>query len=144
MPTGTITQTQTVYSGTISATPLQIARDFLEGYTGDYYFFRAAEDGYILVLTDNWDMDSMSCSDCDLFLIAYDRYSGGLSTYFSYYYQDFGALTVSNPNYYLAYGSAEGLPHLVEGVENYAFAQILLLVSMCLFCFVDRVFRHIR
>ena len=81
------------------------------------------------------------------------QYSGGYNgslylpvtdrTYYQWFYHSDSALTVMNPGHYVVYGSFEGLPHLVEGVENYAWMQTALLVGCIVFCLVDRVFRRV-
>lgn len=51
-------------------------------------------------------------------------------------------VTITN-NSYLVYGSAPTLPHLVEGVENYAFAAFALALGVISFKLVDRIFRRV-
>lgn len=51
-------------------------------------------------------------------------------------------VTVTNSNS-LVYASAESLPHLIEGVENYAFAAFLLAVGVLGFKLSDRIFRRV-
>ena len=51
-------QTQTalsVYSGSVSGTPLQVARDYLEGWFGDYFFCRLDDDSYVLIMAGEID-----------------------------------------------------------------------------------------
>lgn len=51
-------------------------------------------------------------------------------------------IIVTNSNS-LVYGSGSMLPHLIEGVENYAFAAFWL--TLCVICFklFDRIFRRV-
>lgn len=49
---------------------------------------------------------------------------------------------ISNSSY-LVYGSSDMLPHLIEGVENYAFAAFLLAVGVLGFKLSDRIFRRV-
>ena len=41
------------------------------------------------------------------------------------------------------YSSFEGTPHLIEGVQNYAFAAFLLAAAVITFNLIDRVFRRV-
>lgn len=58
------------------------------------------------------------------------------------FYYDSSGVYVSNPNYYTVYGSFDNLPHLIEGVENYAFAGLLLFFGVCAFVLCDRLFKR--
>lgn len=64
-------------------------------------------------------------------------------TYYQWFYSSDQPLTVSNTGHYVTYGSFEGLPHLREGIENYAWSQIALVVGICVFCLADRIFRRV-
>lgn len=52
-------------------------------------------------------------------------------------------VSVSNDDYYLVYSSADNFPHLIEGVQNYAFAGFLLCFAVLAFKLGDRLFRRI-
>ena len=51
-------------------------------------------------------------------------------------------VSISNSSY-LVYGSSNELPHLVQGVEYYAFTIIFIAVGVILFNLADRIFRRI-
>lgn len=81
-------------------------------------------------------------------------YSGGFSGSFSqrvynfetiYYLESFDAsnVLVRNTDQYLTYGSFAGLPRLIEGVQNYAYFQVFLIVGIVLFKLCDRIFRRV-
>lgn len=52
-------------------------------------------------------------------------------------------VSVSNSADYLVYGSAPNLPHLIEGVENYAYLAVCCFVAVCVFKLSDRLFRRV-
>lgn len=57
-------------------------------------------------------------------------------------------MSFENESYTLAaddfiYSSFEGTPHLIEGVQNYAFAAFLLAAAIITFNLIDRVFRRV-
>lgn len=52
-------------------------------------------------------------------------------------------ITINNTSGYLDYGSADYMPHLTEGVENYAFTGVMLCIGICLFKLCDRIFRRV-
>lgn len=62
--------------------------------------------------------------------------------YYCIHYQR-ASVKVSNPDGYLTYGSADYLPHLVEGVENYAFLAVCCFCAVCAFKLADRLFRRV-
>lgn len=51
-------------------------------------------------------------------------------------------VTVTNSNS-LVYASSASLPHLIEGVENYAFAAFWLALAVICFKLFDRIFRRV-
>lgn len=78
------------------------------------------------------------------------RFQGSYSTtehmyttsyFITSYHADF--VNITNTNGYLVYGSADPLPHLIEGVQNYAYMQTFLLVGVILFVLADRIFRRV-
>lgn len=52
-------------------------------------------------------------------------------------------VSISNSDGYLVYGSAPNLPHLIEGVQNYAFAGFALCLCVLSFKLIDRIFRRV-
>ena len=52
-------------------------------------------------------------------------------------------ISVTNSGGYLVYGSAQQLPHLIEGVQNYAFAAFALAWAVICFKLLDRLFRRV-
>lgn len=66
-------------------------------------------------------------------------------TSYNYLYDSYTAydVSVSNDSDYLVYSSAENYPHLVEGVEMYAFAAFGLAIGVIAFSLVDRLFRRV-
>lgn len=133
----------TVWSGSISGTPLQLARDLMAGCTDDYYFCRTGEYEYILVTCSDWDVSALIGDDCTVHIIrqltGYGYNNGGYSlTTISA-----DSVSISNQQNYIAYSSSEGFPHLIEGGELYAFSEILLLGICCCFFLADRIFRHV-
>lgn len=70
-----------------------------------------------------------------------DRYDE-LITYYYDYYTGYN-ISVSNSLGLLAYGSFDGLPHLIEGVQNYAFAGFLLAFGVIAWRLADRLFRRV-
>ena len=61
---------------------------------------------------------------------------------FDYVHQP-GEITISNTNSFLCYGSADYMPHLVEGVQSYAFAAFCLACGVIGFRLADRIFQRI-
>ena len=64
-------------------------------------------------------------------------------TYYKMHSYQAENIIVRNPDEYMVYGSFEGLPHLIEGVQNYAYLQIFLIVGIVLFKLCDRIFRRV-
>ena len=56
---------------------------------------------------------------------------------------DVSNLIISNPDDYVIYGSFDDMPHLIEGVQNYAFAAFMLCFGILAFSLVDRIFRRV-
>lgn len=52
-------------------------------------------------------------------------------------------VSVSNPDFRLVYSSFPNSPHLIEGVQNYAFAGFILCFAVFAFKLADRLFRRI-
>ena len=162
-----------VHVGTYDASVVDVARSCLEGYTNDYFFFQYSESVYLLVLCEGDFSYSTSgyFSASEPVVIQIERVSrsytkshtvsGNLigpevqqrfdgsyytdestTEYFCTSFQASG-ITVSNPEQYLVYGSFDYLPHLIEGVQNYAFLQTFLIVGIIFFGLFDRIFRRV-
>lgn len=58
-------------------------------------------------------------------------------------YGDITSVSVSIGQDDLVYSSVSGYPKLIEGVQNYAFAQTFLAVSAIIFVLVDRLFSRV-
>ena len=172
-PSVTLTSVS-VSKGVYDQAVLDIARSYLEGYSGDYYFFQYALNDYVLlydfegsyVISDS----GLTCSGCQVVEITkgsglpiiQDDYtlSGSLvgteeqlfsghavkSTYtdmirtYTAYYPNSVSVTRNN---YLCYSSFDNYPHLIEGVQNYAFIGLVAAVAVAVFKLVDRLFRRI-
>lgn len=134
-----------VYSGNISGTPLQIAKDYLEGYTGDYLFARLDDDSYILIMAGDIS-DSGLCTDCDIYEINSVPYSVGFQGGYAVQSGHSSSIQVYNQNDYLVYSSEVGYPHLItreEGVETYAFASIVLAFVLLFYLCYMSIYKHI-
>ncbi|MBQ8921416.1 MAG: hypothetical protein IJ060_04550 [Oscillospiraceae bacterium] len=138
-------QTQTalsVYSGSVSGTPLQVARDYLEGWYGDYFFCRLDDDSYILIMAGEID-DNMYATDCSIVEINaipnQIGFAGGYEIQSGYS----SGIQISNPNHYLAYSSEPDYPKLVEGGENYGFATVVLLLVILFYNVFCSIYKHI-
>ena len=155
---------------------VDIAKDFLQGYTEDYFFFQYDVDTYVILydLQGTYTMSpagfTLTDGSCSVFEI--DRGTGGTITksghitgalvgddtqvftncdvslsepeysYYTYLISYSGDISVSSSGR-LVYGSAESLPHLIEGVENYAYLAIAIFCAYCIFRLVDRLFRRL-
>lgn len=131
----------TVYPAQIGATPLQYARDWVSGYTGEYIFFRASQDEYYLIRGDI-DFDTLSGSDCriDLIYAAFSANSGSYYQIETFEGEDF---TLSNPNDCIIYGSDDLYPSLISGGDKYVFSVLVALCIGFCFCLFDRVLRRL-
>lgn len=177
----TITGTSVaVRSGQMTVDVVQLARDALEAFTGDYFFFQYTDTEYVLLMSDNmtYSDGTLTAEGFDAIIFVYDeqvntqswtssgsqsgsawgnqggmQYNGSYSgsvyvpvadrTYYQWLYSSEDTLTVTNTNHYLTYGSAENLPHLRKGIENYAWMQTALFIGFCIFCLADRIFRRV-
>lgn len=152
---------------------MDIARDYLEGYYGDYYFFQYAIGDYVLLYDlENAviDADGMTADACQVVEIKVasglplivDEYQINLldvgtdaaiyrgSARQTHYTNSYKSYTAYYPNSIsvsrndnVCYSSAENYPHLIEGVQNYAFAGFILAVGIIIFRLADRLFRRI-
>lgn len=187
-----MTDTNTLTSVTISNGQfysndpvLDIARDFLQGETRDYYFFQYDDDDYYLLIPTNdyqysdtgyFTADLCECYKITRIITVSQRqvelpfsgsesgtmtgienggvYRGTLSgrisdivydtqvSYKSGYYE-VSNVYIQNPSYYTVYGSFDHLPHLIQGVENYAFLGVLLFIGVVGFNLADRLFKRL-
>lgn len=163
---------------------LSVARDLLQGYTGEYAFFQyggnALYTSYYLVLADTVEYDSETAvitayDDCTVYCIASlyqleipepETFTGTLigteeqvirGSYqqnavqkTEYVTRSFSVESVSvdcavpeTAASYVVYGSAEGLPHLIDGEQNYLFLVAALIVGCIGFSLIDRLFRRV-
>lgn len=76
------------------------------------------------------------------FNFSYD--SSDISSSLSLYYGDINDDTVLiHDSADLLYSSFEGFPHLIEGVQNYAYAGFLVCGAVIVFSLADRLFRRL-
>lgn len=165
---------------------LQLARDYLEGWYGDYIFFQDAAStsstaDYVLIKGDCDIQGNVLTVSGSGLLIRYSNASSNMSSSYSRNYnvnlsevgQNNSAITgtVSGTQGYFAYltdkvtitrryaifedyeftlgsddfyySSLPDTPHLIEGVQNYAFAAFLLAAAVITFNLIDRVFRRV-
>ena len=154
------------------AAALDVARSYLEGYSGDYLFFSLDGDTWVL-LTDFenpvFSDGSFTADSCNCFDISVS--TGFYMEPFSYTFSgDVGSdpvsgtlkgnvpgsqwrvltgfgrhirISVSNSHGYLYYSSYPNCPHLIEGVQNYEFAEVFLLIILLLVFTVDCIFRRV-
>lgn len=146
--------TATTYYGMINNTYLQYAKDAVEGYTGEYYFFRYDDNEYVLLLFDEYTLTeygtgwTLAAESPEV--IVFDRIQTTINGYqTSIAYREThanydGVLTVQNYDGIVSYASLENFPHLIEGVQNYEYAQILILCMCVCFVLLDRVYAHVR
>ena len=171
---------------------MQLARDFLEGFYGDYVFFQDSanqvQSNYVLLMGDiDFDRanhvftfhsgtgilfryhnttgttvstDTGSINFPSLTIVNgsgssvaspshSEQFSYKARTFetitssFTLTYNDFNEETVSISDNDFFYSSFENSPHLIEGVENYAFTAFLLAAAVITFNLIDRVFRRV-
>lgn len=166
---------------------LQLARDYLKGYYGDYVFFQddaySSDDAtYVLLMGDINESDgAFYMNDVNevyfkfhTSVISYDNSGSGsinfpvlvdgnttpasspksfsfsygasdLSSTLSLYYGDISdnSFVITQNETHLVYSSFDGYPHLIEGVENYAFTGVFICGAVLVFCLADRLFRRL-
>ena len=145
---------------------IQIMRDRLSGFQGDYYFFQVDLDTYVL-LTDFEDLSvsgytvsasSVNVYEVDLSLgndYSLGKFSGSGSDVgafsgsltnniylysFSYTLHN---ISIQNDLDVMSYSSFDNSAHLREGSDYYAFAEIFLLCIVCVFVLCDLIFRRV-
>ena len=131
----------TVYEGSYGSAPLQIARDWLSGYTGEYLFFCASADEYYLVRGD-LDFDTLSGSGCRVDLI-FSAFNANHGAYWQIETFDNQDVSISNPSDCLVYSSDARYPSLIDGGDIYAFTLVCVVIVSGLFRLFDRVFRRL-
>ena len=88
------------------------------------------------------DGNSTPASMQKSFTFSYDN--SDLSSVLSLYYGDINDDTsFSHDSTDLIYSSFAGYPHLIEGVQNYAFVAALVCFGVLVFKLVDRIFRRV-
>lgn len=89
------------------------------------------------------DGSSTPASVSKSFSFSYD--SSDLLSTLSLYYGDINdnSFLISSNETQLVYSSFDGYPHLIEGVENYAFTAFILAAAVITFNLIDRVFRRV-
>ena len=187
--------TQTVVNvgaAVMDTVPVGIARDFLQGYSGDYVFFQYSQAGalsadeYILITGTDLSFDDEtgyivtgdsftvfditalssinSISHNDSFSgsvigveggAVAENFSGSITRNDSELVQQWltqvytvdHAVSIVNDGVsgadYLVYSSLENHPHLIQGVENYAFLQTVLFLAGICFAVVHGIFKHV-
>ena len=187
--------TQTVVNvgaAVMDTVPVGIARDFLQGYSGDYVFFQYSQAGalsadeYILITGTDLSFDDEtgyivtgdsftvfditalssinSISHNDSFSgsvigveggAVAENFSGSITRNDSELVQQWitqvytvdHSVSVVNDGVsgadYLVYSSLENHPHLIQGVENYAFLQTVLFLAGICFAVVHGIFKHV-
>lgn len=131
----------TVYDSSYSSSAVQIGRDWLSGYTGEYLFFRASQDEYYLIRGDI-DFDNLSGSDCRIDLI-FSAFNANHGAYWQIETFDNQSFTLSNPSDCLVYGSDSAFPHLIDGGDIYGLTILAVLVVSALFRLFERVFHRL-
>lgn len=144
----------------------EVAQDFLQAYRGDYVFCQISNSSYVIIYNaENLSVSQNRITSDGASVYQIDitsgnprdtsRFSGTAGTIGSFsgsmIQQDviagFGyqvdSIDILNSVDSVIWSSSEGLPHLIEGSENYAFAEILLLISCCVFILCDMLFRRV-
>lgn len=137
------------HTGVISSTALQIARDCLAGYWGDYAFYCSSENTYDLVKFSEYTEENgtynFSGSGLSLVRIVYrpaDWQQNIQTDYFVYYASPI-SVTFENPDSELMYSSLADFPKLQEGGDYLAFSTFTVLCVACFFCLFARIFRNV-
>ena len=66
------------------------------------------------------------------------------TTYYSYDLITFTSdVSVSNSGSHLIFGSVESMPHLIEGVENYAFTAFAVFIGFIVFSICSCIFKRV-
>lgn len=119
----------TVYAGTLSGTPVDLARSALYDTYSNYLFFRSSEHHYTLIV-GNIDFDTYQYTDCAVYQIYY-HVTSDISTdrYYQYYkVSDSDNGYVHNPNNYQMYASTGYYPKLIDRGDIIVQATTLFVI----------------
>lgn len=144
-----------VQIGTISDTALQYARDYLEGYQGQYLFYQYSENVYYLFLSDKIEetqdgtgifVDApytsirLTYDDYDVSQIPPDSPSHWLSHKYVSTNTTFTFVPYTDMLYYCSVGFN---PRLIDGGEFYGFSTVACLCIGFGFVLCSRIFRRL-
>lgn len=142
-----ISDSVTVYSGVVDAEAVELLSSFLEGCRHDYYAGVLDEDSLFLIVAEGGiDSDTLEMSDCKCYQLDRIAPVDNTSTQYSGWAvarSEQQSVQISNSLGFLTFSSLEGYPHLIEGSESYAFAEIGLLCVMFAVYFVNLIFSHV-
>lgn len=136
------------YTGTFSSTAVQLARDSLAGFTGDYLFIQDDQNHYILLLSDDLTISGFTFTalDAQAVVIEYvpSSYPSSDPAHYTYQvYSGYGDAVYTCSSSDLCYSSVGSYPRLIEGGVYYEAFQSYLLVACCVFVLIDRIFRRV-
>lgn len=139
------TQTQVIpYTGVYQSQALTLARDYISGYSGDYLFFRTAEDTYVLVMSKDWDYDALTTDSAKIITLQHipRDYVQDIPENWLYFVQTDVSFSFQNVGS-VFYGSFDGLPHLEDGGAYYGAFLSQILISAFVFVLCVRIFRSV-
>lgn len=137
--------------GTYTDTVVQVARDILTDYTGEYILFQTVpfsgyDQSFELILCDRLD----ASGNFDFFEAYADTfYSVVLNVdedgkiHYWYIPSQSAVIEISNSSRSLIYSSLPHTPQLVEGGVKYAFLQSAIMCGCIVFYFLGRIFRRV-
>lgn len=122
----------TMYRGQYQTAPVQLARDLVSGQVQDYRFYRVGQWEYLLVEGD-WTLEhgASEFTDVTVYHFYYQQGAPDHEAYWQVYGSEHQDVNINNPYQMQYYSSEKGLPHLREGVSDYAFAFVLLGLICC-------------
>ena len=138
-------------TATYTDTAVQVARDIVKGYTGEYIFFQTTpfsgyEESYELIMCDRIDMSGnynfFECYADTFYSVVLNVDADGALKYW-YIPSQANVVEISNSAGALFYSSLEYTPQLVEGGEKYGYLQTCILCGCVLFYLVGRIFRRV-
>lgn len=173
-----------VSSSVADAQAIDFAKDYLQGYSGEYVFFQSGGGElytpYYLVCADTVEYDAetgvvTAYEGCTVYCIGavrelvipntesftgtvvgteeeafrgtYQRQSYTVTEYVtgSFFVESITVDTqvLETGARFVVYGSAEGLPHLIDGQQNYLYLISALVVGSFAFVLIDRIFRRV-
>lgn len=154
------------------ANVLQVCRDLLAGYRGDYYMF-ACGGRSVILLTDfenaAFSGGTFTAGSCTVHEVAvsvgsgdavqairlYDNppsaadavivFRGSIVNNDVYHLSTYTTsdVHITNSHGYLVYGSFDDLPHLQSGGDHYAYAGLFLACTCCIFVLLDKIFSRL-